>query len=67
MAKPRGKMRKVILLVGEIQGNVGYARELHFNDVSQTSFEQAQDLLKEAFDLCIEITAMYDPVESKGK
>lgn len=61
--KAKGKVREIIKKVGEVQDKVGMARSLHYNDVSMTSFERAQDLLEEAFELCLEIRGMYDLIQ----
>ena len=59
----RGKIRKLLIVLGEIQDKVGEAKGLHDDDVSHGASERAQKLLNEAFDLCVEARSEYDPIE----
>lgn len=61
MKKAKGETRKLLKVIIDLQEKIGYAKGLHYNDRSQTAFEQAQDILQQAIDLCIETTADYDP------
>jgi hypothetical protein len=56
----RGNIRKILLMVQEIQGLIGKARNNHQNDRDPQGFEKGQEQLQQAFDLCIKITDMYD-------
>lgn len=60
--KARGNAKVIMQKVGKIQDLVGEARNMHYDDKSQTAFAEAQEKLKEAFELCIEIRDMYDPI-----
>lgn len=62
--KARGKTREILKLVGQIQDLVGQARGNHWNDRDQAAFAMAQNQLKEAFDICLKITSMYEPVNN---
>jgi len=61
MKKAKGETRKLLKVIIDLQGKIGYAKGLHYNDRSQTAFEQAQDILQQAFELCVETTGDYDP------
>jgi hypothetical protein len=61
MKKARGEVKRLLRIIGDLQSKVGYARSLHYNDRSQTAFGEAQNILKEAFDLCVKTTSDYDP------
>jgi hypothetical protein len=58
----RGNTRTIIKKVGEIQNLVGEAKGLHLDDKDQAAFALAQKKLDEAFNICLEITSLYDPV-----
>jgi len=60
--KPRGNTKAIIEKVGKIQNLIGEARNMHYDDKSQVAFGLAQEKLQEAFDLCLEIRDMYDPI-----
>ena len=66
MVKARGKTKRIIQTVGQVQGLIGSAINLHWDDINPSSFEKAQNKLSEAFDLCVKITGMYDPLESEA-
>jgi hypothetical protein len=61
--KARGNTKVIIQKVGEIQNLLGRAKALHDDDRSPNSHEKAQKALNEAFELCLEIRNMYDPVD----
>lgn len=63
MKQARGEVKRLLTVIGEIQGKVGMARQWHFNDRQPGAFEKAQNLLQEAFDLCIQATSDYAPVD----
>jgi uncharacterized protein YydD (DUF2326 family) len=60
--KPRGNTKVIIKKVGDIQNLIGEAKNMHYDDKSQVAFAQAQQKLQEAFDLCLEIRNLYDPI-----
>ena len=65
MKNARGKTRELLLRIGEIQDKVGTAIGLHYNDKSQTAFGEAQDLLQEVFELCVEARSDYHNSQRK--
>ncbi|WP_103108584.1 hypothetical protein [Brevibacillus reuszeri] len=60
--KPRGKTREIIKLVDEIQTLVGNAKSLHDDDQNRDGHAMAQQQLEKAFEKCIQIRGMYDPI-----
>lgn len=65
--KARGRTKKILLKVGQIQGLIGEAKTFHGNDRDNFGFERGQKKLEEALNICYEITAMYEPLnEWKG-
>ena len=58
----RGNVRRIVHMVGEMQNLIGYAHGNHQNDRDPDGFEKAQKALGEAFDLCVQIRGMYDPL-----
>lgn len=64
----RGKTKKILIKVYQIQSLVGEAWMHHQNDRNPEGFELAQKALKKAESLCWEITGMYDyfDIESKS-
>jgi hypothetical protein len=59
----RGKIRKLLIVLGEIQDRIGAAKGLHDDDRSIGAFEKAQKLLQEAFELCVNARSEYDSIE----
>jgi len=59
--KARGREKKLLCVISDLQAKVGFARSLHFDDRSPGAFERAQNLLADAFRLCVDTTAEYDP------
>lgn len=57
----KGNTKKILQKVGEIQDLIGLAIANHANDRSTEAYENGQEQLKMAFDICLEITDMYDP------
>ncbi len=64
MKQARGSTRKLLIAIGEIQTRVGMARQYHYNDRDRGAFEKGQELLREAFDLCVSATSDYAPVDT---
>jgi len=60
--KARGNTRKLLKMVDEIQGHVSVAKGLAWDDRSTDRMKPLQDELDKAFELCVEITSMYEPV-----
>lgn len=60
--KARGNTKTILTKVEKIQSLVGEAKGLHDDDRNSSSREKAQKNLEEAFELCLEITSMYDPI-----
>ena len=60
--KAKGNTKKILQKVGEIQDLVGLAMANHANDKNTDAYEKGQEQLKKAFDICLEITGMYDPI-----
>jgi len=56
----------LLIVISRLQDMVGSARGLHYNDRSQTAFEEAQDTLKEAFNLCV-LVRNFDESEVKSR
>lgn len=64
MKEARGETRKLLIVIGKLQDKIGMARALHEADTNPDGFVNAQNLLTEAFDLCIETTGRYYQVDS---
>ncbi|MFL1672572.1 hypothetical protein [Paenibacillus dendritiformis] len=60
--KARGNTKVILQKVTEIQRLVGEAKGLHDDDQNPMGHQLAQEKLVTAFDLCVEIRDMYDPV-----
>ena len=60
-AKARGKPKQLLDALSKVQGKIGLARGLHANDRDPAGFECAQNLLEEAFNICVEARGLYDP------
>lgn len=60
----RGNTRKIILKVGKIQDLIGIANASVLNDRDPNRMDKIIPALECAFELCLSITAMYDPVTS---
>jgi hypothetical protein len=64
----KGEVRQLLIIVGILQDKIGLARGLHFDDRSRGAFEKAQNLLGEAFDLCVSTRGEYEIInERKNK
>lgn len=61
--RARGEARRLLVVIGELQGMIGEAIGQHYNDRSPSSFEKGQRLLEKAFKICIQATSDYDPVD----
>lgn len=60
--KARGKMKIILEKVGQVQNLIGEAKNLHHADTDPKSFTEAQNKMQKAFDICVEIRNMYDPI-----
>ena len=65
MKQARGETRKLLVIISELQGMIGMARGLHYADTDPHGFENAQKLLDKAFELCVQATSPYFPVDTK--
>lgn len=65
MKKAKGEVRRLLIVIGELQDKIGMAKGQHDNDRDMMAFEKAQKLLDEAFRLCIETTGEYERIETK--
>lgn len=57
----RGNTRIILKKVEKIQMLVGEAKSKHDDDRNSFGHSDAQKLLEEAFELCLEIRNMYEP------
>lgn len=60
--KAIGNTKKILLLVGQIQDRIGKAQVVATDDRDPQRMTKLLTALSGAFDICIEITGMYDPV-----
>lgn len=60
--KARGQTKKIIETVMRIQYLIGMAKGCHEDDRDPDGHEKGQKALGEAFELCLEITGMYEPL-----
>jgi len=65
--KARGQVRKMLIVIGELQSLIAYARSEHYNDRSQMAFVNGQNALEKAFQLCVDTTSEYDPIVVRVK
>ncbi|WJJ55362.1 hypothetical protein QB910_000118 [Dabrowskivirus KKP3916] len=63
MAVPRGNVRKIVKIVGKIQSLIEEAESNHHNDRNKDSHVRTTECLKEAYNLCLDIRNMYDPID----
>lgn len=59
----RGNVRKLLIIIGEIQTMSGRAWGYHQDDRDPHGFEKGQKLLEEINKLCIEATGLYAPIK----
>lgn len=62
----RGSVRRLLIVISEIQGLAGKAWASHQNDRDPHGFEEGQDALLEISKLCVEATDDYDPIREKA-
>jgi hypothetical protein len=67
MKKARGNTRIILEKVGEIQQLVGRVKGDMMNDRNAFAIDRAMEDIQTAFDLCLEITGMYDRIPAKGE
>ena len=60
--KATGEVKRLLVVIGELQTMIGLAEGYHEADRDQEAFVKAQRLLRQAFDLCVKTTSGYDPV-----
>lgn len=61
--KARGRTKDILQKVVRIQKLVGEAKIYHDNDRDPLGHEKGGRCLEEASKLCLEITALYDPID----
>jgi hypothetical protein len=59
----RGNVRKLLLVINQIQDMSGQAWHYHQNDRDPNGFEKGQKLLEKINALCIETTGLYAPIQ----
>jgi hypothetical protein len=64
--KARGEVRRLLIIIGELQSLIGCAKSNHENDRDPMSYENGQKQLREAFELCISATSKYEPIVIRG-
>lgn len=62
----KGRTRKIVRLVGEIQALIGSAKGNVLNDRNPYAIDDAMQNLEKAFDLCLDITGMYEPIKERA-
>lgn len=67
MKKARGEVRRLLIVINELQSMIGNAQEYHGNDRDRNGFEKGQKILRKAFDLCVNTTGDYEPIVIKKK
>ena len=65
MTTARGKVRIAMHKAGELQSLIGRAQALTMNDRIPDRMDKVLPILEEAFNLCLEITGLYDPIDTK--
>jgi len=65
--KARGKVRELLIVIGELQSLIGRAKESHYNDKDPDGFQKGQEALRKAFDICINATSAYEPIKKRKK
>ena len=66
MKQLRGEARKLLIVIGTLQDKIGAARGYHEADTDPNGFVKAQELLSDAFDLCVATTSRYEQVTDKA-
>lgn len=62
--KARGNVRKLLVIVGEIQNKVGEATGVARNDRDPEQLDKLCKLLDDAFNLCLDARSRYDPIDT---
>ena len=63
--KARGKVRKLLIVIGELHSLVGTARAFHENDRDPNGYVKGQGVLTQAFELCLDATSEYEPITQR--
>ena len=63
----RGHVRQLIIKIGTVQDLIGVAIACNANDRDPHGFEKAQRLLSQAFEICVEATGDYAPINLPNK
>jgi len=64
--KRKPTRRDLLVVIGRLQNIIGCAKGISWNDRDPDRQEHVQAVLKEGFDLCIEVTAQDPPLEPSG-
>ena len=62
MTKARGKVRELLLCLGEIQELAGAAKGVYLNDVARDRAGQLLPLLDQIFRICLDERSKYEPI-----
>lgn len=65
MTVARGRPRKMLEMVGEVQSLVSIAKA-HYENDRRDRAHTVQSSLEEAFELCVKITSLYEPLPESG-
>ena len=67
MKVARGKVRELLIIIGEIQNLVGVAKNVARNDRDKEQLTHLLELLDKAFKLCLEARSEYRPIVGLAK
>ena len=67
MKHARGKVRELLLVIGEMQNLIGRARGANMDDRNPSHYQNVEKPLREAFDLAIGTTGEYYPLDMLEK
>ena len=67
MTVARGKVRRLLILIGKIQTLAGRAKHTYLNDRNRGMADQLLPVLDEIFDICLEARNEYDPIRDDKK
>ncbi len=61
MKQAKGKVKELLRVICELQGDIGTMLSCHNNDRSQTAFTQLNEVGEAALRKCYATTSEYDP------
>ena len=64
--RARGKIRKLLISLGEIQNLAGEAKGVYLDDRAQDRAGRLIPLLEKIFAICLDELSEYDPIEDKS-